>query len=141
MRNKYFFAIWYMMCILMVSVSAQVPFCIQICNVRPDGGIVYVAVYTDKESYKKEKPAYTFKTEPTSEIISVQTELPVGEYSVSVFQDMNENAKLDTGIFGIPKEPAGVSNWNGKGTPGSWDKQKININESHGSVQINLYQL
>ena len=45
------------------------------------------------------------------------------------------------GIFGIPKEPAGVSNWNGKGTPGSWDKQKINVNESHGSVQINLYQL
>jgi len=33
-----------------------------------------------------------------------------GKYAVRVFQDENNNGKLDTGIFGIPKEKWGVSN-------------------------------
>ena len=36
--------------------------------------------------------------------------LPFGEYAISVFQDRNGNGKLDTGLFGIPKEPFGFSN-------------------------------
>lgn len=36
--------------------------------------------------------------------------LPYGEYAISVFHDRNENRKLDTGLFGIPKEPFGTSN-------------------------------
>ncbi len=37
-------------------------------------------------------------------------ELPAGRYAVSVYQDVNGNERLDTGVFGIPKEPVGVSN-------------------------------
>jgi uncharacterized protein (DUF2141 family) len=37
-------------------------------------------------------------------------ELPYGEYAISVYQDRNGNGKLDTGLFGIPKEPFGFSN-------------------------------
>jgi uncharacterized protein (DUF2141 family) len=36
--------------------------------------------------------------------------LPPGNYAVSVFHDENNNDKLDTGTFGIPKEGYGFSN-------------------------------
>jgi len=37
-------------------------------------------------------------------------DLPVGQYAVSVFQDGNDNGRLDTNIFGIPRERFGFSN-------------------------------
>ncbi|GGD73235.1 DUF2141 domain-containing protein [Lacimicrobium alkaliphilum] len=33
-----------------------------------------------------------------------------GTYAISVFYDKNDNGELDTSLFGIPKEPTGVSN-------------------------------
>ena len=36
--------------------------------------------------------------------------LPHGEYAISAYHDRNGNGKLDTGMFGIPKEPLGTSN-------------------------------
>jgi len=36
-------------------------------------------------------------------------ELPHGKYAVSVFQDLNNNGKLDTNFLGIPTEPYGYS--------------------------------
>lgn len=37
-------------------------------------------------------------------------QVPPGKYAVSIYLDENENGKLDSGIFGIPKEPVGASN-------------------------------
>ena len=37
-------------------------------------------------------------------------EVPPGRYAVSLYLDENGNGKLDSGLFGIPKEPVGVSN-------------------------------
>lgn len=36
--------------------------------------------------------------------------LPNGDYAIEVYQDMNENGKLDSKKFGIPAEPFGFSN-------------------------------
>jgi uncharacterized protein (DUF2141 family) len=36
--------------------------------------------------------------------------LPAGTYAVACFHDENKNGKLDTGLFGIPKEGTVVSN-------------------------------
>ncbi len=38
------------------------------------------------------------------------TDLAYGEYAISVYHDRNDNGKLDTGLFGIPKEALGTSN-------------------------------
>lgn len=42
--------------------------------------------------------------------------LPTGDFAISLFQDLNQNTELDTGFFGIPKEPYGFS--------GDWKKAK-----------------
>jgi uncharacterized protein (DUF2141 family) len=36
--------------------------------------------------------------------------IPAGTYAVACFHDENKNGKLDTGLFGIPKEGTVVSN-------------------------------
>ncbi len=41
---------------------------------------------------------------------SVSFQVPYGKYAVSIYQDMNDNGKLDSGIFSIPKEPIGFGN-------------------------------
>lgn len=37
-------------------------------------------------------------------------DLPYGEYAISVYHDLNDNGKIDTGLFRLPKEPLGTSN-------------------------------
>ena len=42
--------------------------------------------------------------------IMVLENVPYGEYGISAYHDRNDNGKLDTGLFRIPKEPIGSSN-------------------------------
>ena len=52
-----------------------------------------------------------------------------GEYSISGFNDMNKNGVMDTGMFGIPKEPAGFS---------KLDTDKLSSNPSWDSVKFTI---
>jgi uncharacterized protein (DUF2141 family) len=54
--------------------------------------------------------------------------LTPGSYAVTVFHDLNDNGELDTGFFGIPKEPVGFSN-NAKGRfgPAKWEATRFPI--------------
>ena len=36
--------------------------------------------------------------------------MPPGHYAVTVYHDRDNSGKLETGAFGIPKEPVGFSN-------------------------------
>jgi len=37
-------------------------------------------------------------------------DIPYGKYAIMIFQDMNDNKKLDKGFLGIPCEPVAFSN-------------------------------
>ena len=52
-----------------------------------------------------------------------------GEYSISGFNDLNKNGVMDTGMFGIPKEPAGFS---------KLDTDKLSSNPSWDSVKFTV---
>lgn len=45
-----------------------------------------------------------------SQSLRIDTELPSGNYAVSVYEDLNGNHKLDRNLLGIPREPVGASN-------------------------------
>jgi uncharacterized protein (DUF2141 family) len=70
-----------------------------------------------------------FRFEPAAAIRIVEVSLPAGEYAMVVYQDTNGNNELDSGLFSIPKEPFGITNWNG-GLPGSFDKRKVAIRDN-----------
>jgi len=103
-----------------------------------NGGSVYVAVYDSTEAVRNDEPCRRFRLEPTNTAISVETQLNEGYYRISVFQDENGNGRLDTGLFGIPKEPFGISNYSGRGIPGKFEKLKLFIGRETNRVSVNL---
>jgi 4,4'-diapolycopenoate synthase len=42
--------------------------------------------------------------------LRIDADLPLGTYAVTVYEDLNNNHKLDHNLLGIPREPVGVSN-------------------------------
>jgi uncharacterized protein (DUF2141 family) len=60
-----------------------------------------------------------------------------GEYAIAVFQDLNENEKLDKNFVGIPKEPYGFSGeWKWGGS--SYDKALFNTEDVGLAITISL---
>lgn len=72
-------------------------------------GMLYVALYTSEDDFLK-RPYRNKKVSliDFSNRITFKN-LPKGEYAVMIYQDLNDNKKLDK-LFSIPLEPYGVSN-------------------------------
>lgn len=66
--------------------------------------------------------------------------VPIGTYGAVVFQDTNENQKLETNFVGLPKEPIGfANNATIKFGPPKFEKASIVVKENKTTiVQINL---
>jgi len=78
-------------------------------NVQVGKGSVFVAVYNDEKNFLKK--AFVEKELASSNSqLECFFDLSKGEYAVVVYQDINDNKKLDLGLFSIPKEPTGFSN-------------------------------
>ncbi|CAH0994586.1 hypothetical protein EMA8858_00696 [Emticicia aquatica] len=73
------------------------------------------------------------------QVVIETKDLLAGKYVVKVFQDENNNKKLDTGMFGIPKEPWGLSN-NIKAVlgPPKWDDMIFEI-KANKEISIKLH--
>ncbi|MDR0301641.1 MAG: DUF2141 domain-containing protein [Treponema sp.] len=114
---------------------------VEVTNVAVNGGKVYLAIFSNNASFQKEDPEIAFELQSDKAAISREVSLLPGEYVVSAFQDANNNVKLDYGLFGIPKELVGISNYSGKGFPSkSFDKQKILIDSKVEKIIIGLYK-
>jgi uncharacterized protein (DUF2141 family) len=115
---------------------------VEITNVVINGGTVYLAIFSNAESFKNENPEISFELEANNTILQKEVSLPNGNYVISAYQDTNNNKRLDYGLFGIPKESIAISNYFGKGFPSNnFDKQKVLINNTTGKVTIGLYRL
>jgi len=85
---------------------------VTVTNLTPAGGDLYIAIYNNEESYMHPDLAFMRKIVPVdSETKNVVfSDIPPGEYAISLFQDINGNGELDKKGAGIPKEPFGFSN-------------------------------
>jgi len=85
---------------------------VEITGMDTDKGKVFLALYNSEATFLK-------KSEDTKDAnaivkdkraIAIFKGLKKGEYAISLFHDENDNNKMDTKIFGIPKEPYCFSN-------------------------------
>lgn len=137
MKKIVFGAVMFMLfCALVAADELNVT--LEITGVKVNGGTVYIAVYDNAEAFKNDQPCRTFIVEPDSAAVYVLTNLNEGYYRIAVFQDENGNGKLDTGLFGIPKEPFGISNYKGRGKPGDFEKLKLWIGQGADKAAVNL---
>jgi uncharacterized protein (DUF2141 family) len=84
---------------------------IQVENAEPGKGYNILVGISDKAEGYPDK-SFTWQTVPVTDktVTVVFTDLPKGTYAVSLYQDTNDNEKLDSNAFGIPKEKYGFSN-------------------------------
>lgn len=77
---------------------------------EPVKGTLRVALFNRADRFMKEPfSVQQVKVEGRIHKILFE-ELPEGEYAFSIFHDVNDNGRLDTGWLGIPTEPWGFSN-------------------------------
>lgn len=114
---------------------------VEIHNVIVNGGTVHISVHLSEAAYKKKQPDKTFQCEPVGRVVRAEIVVPVGDCVINVYQDRNGSGKCDNNLLGIPKEPVGITNWDGKGVPGSFDRLKVGITDKTQTISINLYQL
>lgn len=87
---------------------------VTITGLKDVSSTIMVGVYRKQDGFpgsndKKPFRGYNVKPEGTVAKVSI-TDLEYGEYAVAVYQDTNSDSKLNTGMFGIPKEPYAFSN-------------------------------
>ena len=84
---------------------------IQVENILPKQGKIYVGVF-DRENYihKGRATRDTFVNANHVSMVVAFDNIPAGVYSVRIYQDVNNNGILDTGLFGLPIEKCGFSN-------------------------------
>lgn len=97
---------------------------------------VWVSVFAKKDFL--ETSLQTKSAVIVGDKISVEFDLPPGEYAVSTYHDINKNNKLDRYFFGKPKEPYGFSNNVRSLGPPAYDKCKFTINTSSKRISIKL---
>ena len=103
---------------------------VEITNVASEDGQIILAIYNSSENYDKRIAFREVKIQPEIDTVIFETNVPDGEYLVMLVHDINNNGKLDTTFIGMPKEPVGLSNYDGKGIPGKFKKHKFSVNEN-----------
>jgi uncharacterized protein (DUF2141 family) len=119
--------------------SQNISTTIEINGVIVNGGRVAVAVFSNENQFKKKEPYISFWLESINDEIRYDIDLPEGEYVVTVYQDENNNGKLDSFFF-RPREPVGMTNYTG-GIPGNFQKLKTTVNESSKRINIDLIRI
>lgn len=115
------------------TLFAQNNFTVEVSELVADKDTVYLGLYNQKNGFLNEgsavvnakikakgnKVSYTFKN------------LPVGEYAVAAYQDVNSNGKCDRNFIGYPTEGFGFSkNYRPKVSAPKFDEVKIYVKQS-----------
>jgi len=67
------------------------------------------------------------------------TNLPKGDYAISLFHDENDNLKLDTNLLGLPKEGYGFSkNFRPRMGPPNFEDVAIDVSSGDQKVYISV---
>ena len=86
---------------------------IEITGLRNNDGYVLINLFKGSKGFPAdEQQAIQYAKLPIREgkAIWYIPSLTAGEYAMSYIHDENDNGKMDTGLFGIPKEGYGASN-------------------------------
>ncbi len=96
------------------SISAdKTPIRVTVHSLRNDKGFVLLSLYQSEDGFpgNASKAIQLKKVKASGTSVEVTLDpLPAGSYAISILHDENDNGKMDTGAFGIPKEGYGASN-------------------------------
>ncbi len=103
---------------------------IEFSGITSKQGVLYVGLYDSEVHFLNKR--YKEIAIPINELkaSAIFEEIPDGTYAISAYHDENDNGKMDTKFFFIPKEPVGTSNnTKGKYGPPKFEDAKFSLNE------------
>jgi len=93
---------------------ANVPLRVSITDYENTKAVLRVGVFTPSGGFPKSNrgaKGYEIKPNGQKSVTLAITDLDYGDYAIAVYQDVNNNGKLDTGgLLGMPQEPYCFSN-------------------------------
>jgi|SRR5690606_17019739 uncharacterized protein (DUF2141 family) len=104
---------------------------LKVGNFSNADGHLLVAVYDQQRHYdSNSQHVAAHKVKVTEGSITLLLgDLPAGEYAVKLFQDVNDNGRIDMSAMSIPTEPYGFSNNGGTFGAPSFDEAKVLLNQ------------
>lgn len=115
-------------------------------NIQSEKGVLNIAIVRTEKSYQKAIkqdrtiiPYSALLIPPKKPTMSISiSALKHGNYSILVFQDLNQNQIIDMGFFG-PKEPYGFSN-NAIGLfgPPTYQQTLVSLKKNKSMFKISL---
>ena len=85
---------------------------IKISNIQKIKGEIKIGVFNQDTNFLKEGFAiknYSIKVDKNTAVITI-TDLPKGEYAITMYHDENSDNECNRNFIGIPKEHYGFSN-------------------------------
>lgn len=115
---------------------------VRISGIHDATGEVRAALFNNEADFTKKPVMGEITKSMKGEVTITFSNVPVGEYAISVYHDANENGRLDKNFIGIPKEGFGFSNnAMGKFGPPSFEACKIPLGNGNKVVAITLNYL
>ncbi|MAE08521.1 MAG: hypothetical protein CL661_07150 [Bacteroidetes bacterium] len=86
---------------------------VRVSNIELNGSKIFIALYDNENNFDQKLGTFdSLKIVSKTETIDVKfKDVKSGDYAVAVFQDLNNNSKLDKVGLNIPQEPVGISNY------------------------------
>jgi uncharacterized protein (DUF2141 family) len=125
--------------IVMSQQATAADLTVNISDVNQGKGHVMVGLYAGTEAFTKGKASFGSRVKASNEQEQVVfKDLPAGEYAIKIYQDENNNQKLDFNFMGIPKEGYGFSNNVGRFGSPEYQEAKFTVEEKT-EIQIELF--
>ena len=105
---------------------------VQLTGLKSDKGQLMVALYDSSDNWLGNGIMGEITTIVDGQATVTFNDVPYGTYAISSFHDKDSNGELNTGLFGIPKEPYASSRGaRGRFGPPKWADAKFVLeNES-----------
>jgi uncharacterized protein (DUF2141 family) len=139
-RRRQFLFIPFLFLLLAFHPPADEGIKVSILNLRNNKGHVLVSLFNNSSGFPDKAEKAIRKVQLTinnNAAFTSFTGLPAGSYAVAILHDENDDRKMNTNFFGIPKEGYGFSN-NVMGTfgPPSFSRASFTYNNSGASITI-----
>lgn len=96
--------------LLCVTAAEATDLTVVVSNIKSAQGKVRVALYNSAQGFPDQSCLWCqLLPARVGGVKVVFIDLPPGDYAVSAYHDINNNAKLDTNFAGVPIEPYGFS--------------------------------
>ena len=87
---------------------------VEISGLKDASGNVYIAVYDSDSSWLGDKTVMTkavaIADALDGDLVRAELQLPMGDYALSAFFDVDNDGELDANFIGMPREPIAMSN-------------------------------